>query len=117
MPSFFTAYVTAALFTSIDDKGEPLDKRRTPADIDPDTIARMKADCELFQSRNLLELSGLDEADAGKDFWFTRNHHGSGFWDGGYEEPQATRLTDAAHNFGEYTLFVGDDGAIYGAHG
>jgi hypothetical protein len=41
---------------------------------------------------------------AGHDFALTRNRHGAGFWDGGWSEPSATVLTDAAHAYGEYVL-------------
>lgn len=33
--------------------------------------------------------------------------------DGDWSEPHATRLTEAAHAFGEVNLYVGDDGRIY----
>lgn len=39
----------------------------------------------------------------GNDFWYTRNGHGVGFWDRGYEQT-GDRLTEAAHKFGAHDL-------------
>jgi hypothetical protein len=60
--------------------------------------------------------SSTDDHDepAGHDFWLTRCGHGSGFWDGDWKEPAASKLTDAAHAYGNADLYVGDDGRIYG---
>ena len=82
----------------------------------------MRADCDRFYDANAAGLNcegvtfGPDfgqDGRAGHDFWLTRNHHGAGFWDGDWPEPQATALTDAAHAFGERNLYLGDDGRIY----
>ena len=62
---------------------------------------------------NLVDLREFDDSEAGADFWFTRNGHGVGYWDGDYPEPQATRLDDASKRFGEVWLYVGDDGQLY----
>lgn len=45
---------------------------------------------------------------AGHDFWLTRNHHGAGFWDGGWPEPYATQLTELAHRAGERHVWESD---------
>lgn len=49
---------------------------------------------------------------AGHDFWFTRNHHGVGFWD---RELGAIgdRLTETAHVMGESYAYLGDNGLVY----
>ena len=125
MQSFFDAYVEAALWSSTDesrpDGGDPLDKNYVPSDIARETFEKMRADCERFQTEHEEYLTaentstryGVD-AQAGHDFWLTRNGHGCGFWDGDWTEPAATTLTEAAHKFGSYDLYVGDDGKIYG---
>lgn len=117
MPSFFTAYVQEALRTETDNStpsgGYPLDKNYTPAQIAPESMARMMQDCEAFQAANKVDLAELDDEQAGRDFWLTRNGHGAGFWDGDYEEPIASRLTESAHSFGECSLYIGDDDAIH----
>ena len=68
-------------------------------------LAQAKADCEKFQSENveLLGQAGTDSQN-GHDFWFTRNHHGAGFWDRGYPDEIGDALTVAAHAFGEAYL-------------
>lgn len=123
--SFFDAYVATALWSSVDDLGEPLDAKYDAHDIDGATLDRMLADCSAFYDANKATLSdcedhaacyfkhdGLD-ARAGHDFWLTRCGHGAGFWDGDWPEPQATRLSDAANAFGNVELYVGDDGKIH----
>ena len=54
----------------------------------------------------------MEPAQAGHDFWLTRNRHGAGFWDRGLGE-RGQRLTDAAHVYGESYLSIGDDGKVY----
>jgi hypothetical protein len=55
-------------------------------DLHPDSLAAIRADCEKWQTANAALLSeayetGYDESQAGRDYWFTRNGHGVGFWD------------------------------------
>ena len=129
--TFFDAYIAAALWSSTDDNDEPLDHAYGIGDIDAATLATMRADCERFAreqaewitdehlkygpvaSREHEGMYGAVER-AGHDFWLTRNGHGCGFWDGDWNEPAATHLTAAAHAFGEFNLYVGDDGQVYG---
>jgi hypothetical protein len=113
--TFLTAYVEAALWSStVGEEGTPMDADYSASDIAPETLERMRADCEDFQTANeaLLDQAGDDEQN-GHDFWLTRNHHGAGFWDRGYPEAVGRALTDAAHAYGECDLYVGDDGMIY----
>lgn len=100
----------------------PADDNYTPADIALEALTKMTADCERFQrenagditSENLVYRSSYDINErAGHDFWLTRSHHGAGFWNGDWREPAATKLTTAAHAYGECELYVGDDGRIY----
>ena len=118
--TFARAYVECALWASCDDSdehgGEPLNRNYGPADIATETLHRMIEDCRKFQETNgsLLERyedAGYGIANAGQDFWLTRNRHGAGFWDRGLEE-LGQQLTDAAHGFGECWLYVRDDGRI-----
>lgn len=110
MDTFTQAYIEAALWSSTDDGGEPLDDKYTVADIHPDTLAVMVADCAKFQAEN--DLSECGESQAGHDFWLTRNCHGAGFWDGDWPET-GDALTLASKAYGEVYLYVGDDGRIY----
>jgi hypothetical protein len=120
MDEFTRQYIETALWSSTDnsdDSGDqPLDANYGIGDIDPKTLERMIEDCADFQKDfgELIDEGGGDYGQAGHDFWLTRNGHGAGFWDGDWPEPQAEQLTEASKDFGEYNLYVGDDGAIYG---
>ncbi len=116
LDSFTRSYIETALWSSMDNAdesgGEPLDANYSASDIDPETMAQMIADAYSFQERNaeLLSDSGLSDKRAGFYFWLSRNGHGSGFFD---EDLDA--LQDAAKRYGEFDLYVGDDGVIYGS--
>ena len=123
---FFDAYVITALWSSTDesrdDGGDPMDGKYSREDIAAESLGQMRADCDAFYAANEADLNcegvtyGPDfgqDGRAGHDFWLTRNHHGAGFWDGDWPEPQATRLTKAAQAYGECNLYVGDTGAVH----
>lgn len=54
----------------------------------------------------------LTDDEVGHDFWLTRNHHGTGFWDRGLGELGA-KLSEIAQTFRELSPVVGDDGYTY----
>jgi hypothetical protein len=113
--SFFRAYVECALWSSTDwDSGEPLDDTYDTADIAPETLDAMRADCDDFYAANVetWQAAGMSDDQAGHDFWLTRNRHGAGFWDHGIGDAGRT-LTANAHAYGECDLYVGDDGRVY----
>jgi len=139
---FTQAYIEAAFWTECepgtchgeDGNGEPwnpdyhssLPGDVTFADLHPETLAQMVKDCDEFMhsaawldacaSLDSLDPDldgGTDSAQGGHDFWLTRNGHGAGFWDGDWPEPYAARLNETAHSFGEFDLWLGDDGKIY----
>lgn len=125
---FFRAYVGAALWSSTDDEGEPLDKGRDIDDVAAETLDAMERDCLAFYAANKDAIHCEDApmsrdfegpiahreaAMAGHDFWLTRCGHGAGFWDGDWPEPYATQLDNAAKTFGNVDLYVGDGGKVY----
>lgn len=114
---FATHYIVAALWSSTDDDGNPLDSNYDESDIAPETLAQMRADCLAFFVANesaILCDDGTSQAGmAGHDFWLTRCGHGAGFWDGDWPEPHGESLTTAAESFGNVDLYIGDDGKIY----
>lgn len=83
-------------------------------DLHPDSLAAIRAYCEGWQAANAGLLAkaytrdGYDEAQAGRDLWFTVNGHGVGFWDRAElkAEGLGADLTDAAGR-GEIYLFFG----------
>src|SRR5438552_587310 len=111
LDTFTLAYITCALWSSLDDEGNPLDSHYDIEDIMPETLARMVQDCESFQSKHMADIE-LDLSQAGHDFWLTRNCHGAGFWDGDWPKDVGERLTNASHTYGEIDLYVGDNGKI-----
>ena len=119
--SFFDSYIECALFSETDDNGNPLDATYERKDIAPETLKRMRDDCVKFWEANADKVRGAyvfetrytDAELAGHDFWLTRNRHGTGFWDGDWNEDIADDLDKAAHDFGECNLYVGDDRQIH----
>lgn len=113
--SILANYAVCALWSSIEDNGDPLDANYDIQDIAPDTFAKMREDIKDFVKANRSDLiaSGQDDAQIGHDFWLTRNRHGAGFWDRGLGAV-GSRLTDASHVYGEVYLYVGDDLKIHG---
>lgn len=124
--TFYQSYVATALWSSLDGSppsgGEPMDRNYTPDDISAETLRRMRDDCdafyllngELWQGDKSTAPPGEEDERAGSDFWLTRNGHGAGFWDGDYPQTGDV-LTDLARNCGEFDLYVGDDGQIWGS--
>lgn len=105
---------------------EPMDRHYSEADLSPEALAKMLADCERFEAENGETIQAAIATGkvvfgpdfgalgrAGHDFWLTRNGHGAGFWDGDWPEPMADALTKAAKGFGECYLYAGDDGKLY----
>lgn len=107
------AYITCALWSSLDDDGAPMDDTYDDDDIAPESLRAMRSDCARFLAdhRSALELMSL--AQMGHDLWLTRNHHGAGFWDRGYPRAVSDELTRDAHAYGPADLYVGDDGHVY----
>lgn len=117
------------------------------SDLAPDALASIIADCEAFQRDHAALLAeaytrDYDAEQAGRDYWFTRNGHGVGFWDRDALEPQgeewdalqrpldtwspaesATHAKLKAESLGErlsgacrhdsVDAYLGDDGKVY----
>lgn len=124
---FTLAYIEAGLWSSQDNDDEPLDSRFSVDDISSDTLMQMVKDCAEFQAAcsHFFEMrfykgrnpSGSVTEYAGHDFWLTRNGHGAGFWDGDWKSEAESLLDRTSKQFGEYSLYVGDDGQIHGMKG
>ncbi len=114
---FVTSYLETALWSSLNDQGEPLDALYDlSTDLGEGTVLRAEKDC-----REFLELAkpylrdDVDLLHVAHDFALTRNRHGSGFWDDEkrYGVSEANKLTELAQSFGECNLYVGDDSKLY----
>lgn len=130
---FFRAYVGAAVWTGVEypdgHPGKDHDRNNDLAaeDVAPEALRKMAQDCAAFQKQAadlLAEAYDRDgygntqwsaPAQAGHDFWLTRNRHGAGFWDRGALEADGLgdKLSEVARTFGESDLYQGDDGGIY----
>lgn len=120
---FFNGYIAAALWSTNDDDGDPLDYSWDVSTVTPETREKMIADCKAFIKK--CQDNGLDPfpeypkndsshaSHSGHDFWLTRNGHGAGYWDGDLPEAIGESLTKIADSFGPCDLYVGDDGNLY----
>jgi hypothetical protein len=111
MDNFTRAYIEALFWTEQDNLPDA-------TDLATEAMAKISRDCEEFQTRNAATLEAAykiedyNEAQAGHDFWLTRNHHGAGFWDRGLDVV-GKELTAAAHTFPEVSPYVGDNGEVF----
>ena len=74
--------------------------------IDVDSLESIAVDAlEFYNAMGIDEWEDCEDVErAGYDFHFTRNGHGCGFWDGDWNEPHATELTEFAETFGTMEL-------------
>lgn len=85
MEEWFSDKVQNAIEEGTSDGSIPSDAGYS--DLDPDALIVAHRDCGDFeqQSRHILSpvyvLTDYTRERAGHDFWFTRNGHGTGFWD------------------------------------
>lgn len=123
--AFRQGYIAAALFSSSDDEGEPLDSNYSEDDFSPSLVAAIDRDCARFWARHGETVESCAEshtpgspddtaeAHAGRDFWYTREGRGCGFWDGDWPEPAASELDKGAKRFSQADWYVRDDGMLY----
>ena len=109
LDTFTRAYIGAALWSTTDDDGEPLDSNYDASDIAPETLAANERSYTGQYDR-----PSYEESRAGHDFWLTRNRHGAGFWDRGLGAI-GDKIADVARSWGGVDLYVGGDGRIYQA--
>lgn len=134
LDEFTQGYIEALFFTACDesDQDESGNPNQSPewslAMLDESAWIVIEADCEAMQRQIaiFLQINDLEaicdkalqdddnaERKAGRDFLYTRNGHGCGFWDGDWAEPHAERLTFCAKAFRENDLYISDDGKLY----
>lgn len=112
-------YVACALWSELDDEGEPLDRSFDVHDVPAELYAESLAACADFLRATSLRPMLCAPWDknpeaAGHDFLLTRNGHGAGFWDRG-AGVAGDELSHAARAEGPVSLYVGDDGGLYSA--
>jgi hypothetical protein len=117
LDEFTGGYLEACFFTNCDSGHEDETKANDlgVGRVLKTTRAAMIADCERFQVENktalesVYEVGIIDAAAAGRDFWFTRQGHGVGFWEGvsrGYPDETGEQLDSASKGFGEIYLGI-----------
>jgi hypothetical protein len=115
LPDFAKGYVEAMFFTN-GDTGDEREWRLNDLGVERLTRAAVKdikADCNAFLGHIMPDgcfvrqwlnrfADDYDDAQAGRDFWFTRQGHGVGYWDR-KQLPDAVGkdLSAAARSFGE----------------
>ena len=130
LSNFARHYLIAALWSSVDDDGEPMDSNYSLYDFAPEALQKAQDDCDAFQeeAEELLSLAyesdhyvsmqsypdcdGKIDSAAGHDFWLTRNSHGTGFWDRG-DEPFWKELSKVAKRQRSCDVYVVDDGQLH----
>jgi len=126
LKSIISAHIDALLWSETAENGDQFDAHYTARDVEADTLVGLCSDCAAFlckcEEEGLADFDELilrrpdNDADgsAGHDFLLTRNGHGAGFWDGDWEESAGDKLTSIASSFPQVSLYLGDDGVLYG---
>ena len=78
-----------------------------------DSKIKAYQDIKLFLEYAGDAVNDIDEEQLGHDIWLSRNHHGAGFFDRGYDNDIEKILMDSAHKLGEIDIYLGDDGILY----
>lgn len=121
LPLIVQGYLKAVFWTDASPDAEEELRDMGYSDLAPEALQSVVSECQKFeaQAAQLLTLAygrdGYSEERAGHDFWLTRNHHGTGFWDRDELDADGLgdKLTKVAHSFGDVCLVVGDDGKAY----
>jgi hypothetical protein len=113
--AFAEGYLEAMFFTngdSGDDDEMHLNSLGTQR-LTRASVLKILRDCAAFQkgARELLDEAyqrDYDETQAGRDFWFTRQGHGVGFWDRTELDADdlGRKLSSEARKFGEIYAFA-----------
>lgn len=109
---FTQGYIEALFFTEAEELGEAVGF----ADLAPCTQETIKADCARFYAANADDIAEYgDDERAGRDFWYSRNGHGAGFFDRGLGDlgDRLQRACGWGTEFPELYAHIGDDGLIY----
>jgi len=88
--------------------------------LSQEALSKAYKDCESFYNSMHIQNCVPNNCNwdrIGIDFWYTRNGHGTGFWDN-YKDEKGYNgndelLTDIADSFGECYLYLGDDNKLY----
>jgi hypothetical protein len=111
LDDFTKAYIDSAFQVTQDKEGRPLKDNYTIEDIRPTSLANIQLDCLMFLADNNEDID-VNQIRAGQEFFLTRNQLSMGFSDRDWSPEVRERLTKAAQAFGEFELYVDDEGLI-----
>lgn len=82
-------------------------------DIEVDSLIKAYTDIKEFLNMVgdkidiAIDENGLEQV--GHDLWLTRNRHGAGFFDRGYDDDVEKLFINASHKLGEVDLYINND--------
>ena len=100
LDEFTTAYLECAEWCGVDDEQREALELSVSPEWTVESVKKAEEDCRDFRESAGSLLNEISDAQAGHDFWLTRNHHGAGFWDRGLGKVGDT-LTELAHPYGD----------------
>jgi len=98
------AYVECALFTEEDNDDGALEDL-TIHDIDKKSKEEIRKELEWFIDKIGGIINQMSEEDLGYDLWYTRNHHGVGFFDKNYPKHDEELLNKLSEVLGDAYIF------------
>ncbi len=116
---FVQGYLEAALFTAVNQSTmEPLDKHFGTEDFTEEAVRNAIRECNLFMlhNRHLFEdplvASRSTDIENGRDLWYVRNGHGTGYIGRGYGEA-GRKLQEAARKLPDVLVQVSKHNQLY----
>lgn len=112
LPEFVQGYIEAMFFTESGEPQDPIKPYHAYSNMSDGALNRILEDCNAFFQHDMV-ISDIGDADmrgAGRDFWYTRNGHGTGFWcrdPGRYGD--AAHLTKVSESFGVCDVYSEGD--------
>lgn len=110
-------YVEAVFFTDCHGDDPELEDA-TFADLSTESLAQIITDCMELRKAHpdavAAFVAEFGEERLGHQFWYTRNGHGTGFWESEFEHiPGIESLTDFSRGKSDAWVYRGDDGKVY----
>lgn len=120
LPPLTQGFIEALFFTETG-SGDDGDLRDVGfGDLHPLALKRISLDCQSFENRAgllLEDLFSMDLESAGRDFLYTRNGHGTGFWGRDDDWYGSSNVRDGldriARTFPTLNLYRGNDGLVH----
>lgn len=109
LDDFTKGYIAAMYWTEEEAIG-------SDCELTEEALDDVKNECIQFYQGNaeLLSTMSPDFSQHGHDFWLTRNGHGAGFWDRGYDEDSAQAMTLESQRYG--SAYIESDDRITGRY-